>query len=970
MRISSRARAYRRKMERRAKKMLPAVASPPAMDSADYSFAIEYHGPPVPYEIPEAIPIEIERIPVAAVAAPSALPDPISLPVVQPLPSPGPLKKPSKSGRLATDPAGASPTSVIENHAAMDRLDSVEVSGEVGSSGVLGSAGFPDRSVELSEGIGSSGAVGFSSELKEGEGFEGSSEGVHSSGVLGFSGEVKEGEGFEGSSEGTGSSGVVGFSSEFKEGEGLEGSPNDMANGRISTESALSSEFEFRSSASGDDEAFDTQAKRAVLVTFQDSSRSSGSASPVVGLTRMEESGMRVPKGACYRCLKGNRFTEKEACLACDAKYCNGCVLRAMGSMPEGRKCVSCIGSSIMETKREKLGKPSRMLKRLLSSSEVQLVMKAEKDCEANQLRPEDICVNGKKLTQEEMVLLQSCPCPPSKLKPGYYWYDKVSGFWGKQGHKPDKIISPHLNVGGNIMRNASNGNTGILINGREITKVELQMLKWAGVQCAGNPHFWVNADGTYQEEGQKNIKGQIWGKPTMKLLCPVLSLPIPSKPANPSGEELDNMVNRVVPDYLEQKTLQRLLLVGYHGSGTSTIFKQAKFLYRSIPFSEDELQDIKLMIQSNIYNYLGILLEGRERFEEESLAEKKKNQQLHSSGTREKESDEHDDRTEYSIGPRLKAFSDWLLKVMASGNLEAIFPAATREYAPLVEELWNDAAIQATYQRRSELPLLPSVASYFLEQVVNVSRVEYEPTDMDILYADGITSSNGLACTDFFSSQLAADGSGNDDADQQDTLLIRYQLIGLHAKALGENCKWLDMFDDVRLVIFCVALSDYDEYYEDANGMAINKMVESKRFFESVVGHPSFYQMDFLLILNKFDLLEQKIDMTPLTSCKWFDDFNPVVSRHRPNNSNSRNMNNGATIAQQAFHYIAVKFKKLFYSLTGRKLYVTLANGLDSDSVDAALRYAREIIKWEDERPVFGSSESIYSTEPSSYSR
>lgn len=44
----------------------------------------------------------------------------------------------------------------------------------------------------------------------------------------------------------------------------------------------------------------------------------------------------------------------------------------------------------------------------------------------------------------------------------------------------------------------------------------------------------------------------------------------------------------------------------------------------------------------------------------------------------------------------------------------------------------------------------------------------------MDILYADGITSSNGLACTDFFSSQLAADGSGNDDADQQDTLLIR----------------------------------------------------------------------------------------------------------------------------------------------------------------------------------------------------
>ncbi|XP_008792615.2 extra-large guanine nucleotide-binding protein 1-like [Phoenix dactylifera] len=927
-------------MERLLKKMLPAGAPPLAVDSADYPFAIEYHGPPVPYDIPEVIPIEIGRIP-----------------VVPSLPSPGPLKKRSKIGRLAVDPAGASPTSVIENHTAMDRLDSVEVR----SSGALGSAAFPDRSAELSDGIiDSSGAVGF----KEVEGFDGSSEGIDSSGVLGFSGEVKEGEGFEGSWEGTGSSGVVGFSSEFKKGERLEGSPDDTVHGRVLTESALSSESEFRSSALGDDEALNPEAKRAVVVTFQDSARSSGPASLAIGLSPR---GRRVKKEACYQCLKGSRFTEKEACLACDAKYCSGCVLWAMGSMPEGRKCVSCIGSSIMETKMEKLGKPSRMLKRLLSSLEVQQVMRSEMDCEANQLRPDDICVNEKKLTQEEMVLLQSCPCPPSKLKPGYYWYDKFSGFWGKQGHKPHKVISPNLNVGGNIMKNASNGNTGVLINGREITKVELRMLKWAGVQCAGKPHFWVNADGTYQEEGQKNIKGQIWGKPILKLLGPVLSLPIPSNPSNLSGEEVNNMVNRAVPDYLEQKTLRRLLLVGDQGSGTSTIFKQAKFLYGSVPFSEDERQDIKLVIQRNIYNYLGILLEGREWFEEESLTDKRKSKQFHSSGPENNGSDEHD-MTEYYISPRLKAFSDWLLKIMASGNLEAVFPAATRVYAPLVEELWNAAAIQATYRRRNELRLLPSVASYFLEQVVDICRVEYEPSDMDILYADGITSSNGLACTDFFFPCLAGDGNGNDVDDHLDTLLIRYQLIRLHTKSLGEKCKWLDMFEDVRLVIFCVALSDYDEYFEDANGVGINKMMESKRLFESIVGHPALDQMDFLLILNKFDLLEQKIDMASLTLCEWFDDFNPVVSHNRPNNNNSRNISNGATMAQQAFHYIAVKFKKLFYSLTGRKLHVTLANGLDLDSVDAALRYAWEILKWEDERLAFG--EAVDSTEPSSYSQ
>lgn len=45
-------------------------------------------------------------------------------------------------------------------------------------------------------------------------------------------------------------------------------------------------------------------------------------------------------------------------------------------------------------------------------------------------------------------------------------------------------------------------------------------------------------------------------------------------------------------------------------------VTSQAKNLFGA--FSQEELDDLKFLIQSNIYKYLGILFEARERFEEE----------------------------------------------------------------------------------------------------------------------------------------------------------------------------------------------------------------------------------------------------------------------------------------------------------------------------------------------------------------
>lgn len=59
----------------------------------------------------------------------------------------------------------------------------------------------------------------------------------------------------------------------------------------------------------------------------------------------------------------------------------------------------------------------------------------------------------------------------------------------------------------------------------------------------------------------------------------------------------------------------------------------QAKLLFK-VPFSEDERRNIKFTILRNLYRYIGILLEGRERFEEESLSGKGKRQVIDEPGS------------------------------------------------------------------------------------------------------------------------------------------------------------------------------------------------------------------------------------------------------------------------------------------------------------------------------------------------
>jgi len=81
-----------------------------------------------------------------------------------------------------------------------------------------------------------------------------------------------------------------------------------------------------------------------------------------------------------------------------------------------------------------------------------------------------------------------------------------------------------------------------------------------------------------------------------------------------------------------------------------------------------------------------------------------------------------------------------------------------------------------------------------------------------------------------------------------------------------SERRKWIHCFENVTAIIFCSALSEYDQkLYDDET---TNRMYEALRLFSDITNSKWFNETPVILFLNKKDIFEAKIKKVPLNVC------------------------------------------------------------------------------------------------------
>lgn len=116
-----------------------------------------------------------------------------------------------------------------------------------------------------------------------------------------------------------------------------------------------------------------------------------------------------------------------------------------------------------------------------------------------NNLYRRKVTVNGAPIPD---ALVKRAEGSAGPIYPGSYWYDPHAGFWGVLGGPCMGIIPPRIEELSiqPLARNCSGGQTGVLVNGRELHKGDYDLLVRRGLPPTPGKSYFVDIEGHVKE--------------------------------------------------------------------------------------------------------------------------------------------------------------------------------------------------------------------------------------------------------------------------------------------------------------------------------------------------------------------------------------------------------------------------------------------------------------------------------------
>lgn len=318
----------------------------------------------------------------------------------------------------------------------------------------------------------------------------------------------------------------------------------------------------------------------------------------------------------------------------------------------------------------------------------------------------------------------------------------------------------------------------------------------------------------------------------------------------------------------LNERQVHKVLLLGAGESGKSTIFKQMVSLYGK-GFREEERAGYAPVVYDNVLTSMRTLVLGAERSEERD--------------------------------PRCRISDEAMPSRLRLLEEKDMFEEVDEELGQHLQVLWRDEGIQHTFKLRSRLGLqVPDCADYFFERIDVLSRADYHPSEQDVIRSRARTT--GIVEGEFL----------------VDSNIFRVVDVGGQR---NERKKWIHCFDGVAAVLFVAALSAYDQVLLEDD--ATRRLDEALDLFSEIASSRWFASSAMILFLNKSDLFEGKLSISPLS------DYLPAYT--------------GPNQFQECVEYVHSLFEAR--NTTGRPVYAHVTCATNQSNIDLVFSAVKGIV-------------------------